>query len=335
MGESLPAAAECLTVTHPLTLKTGNTWTRQVDSDGAFVRIPTSFHGQISPDPDALQAAEAGRYHLYVSHACPWAHRTLLVRALKGLTSAISVDVVHPYLTDKGWSFDTAFSGSTGDRVNGHDHLQQLYRQASPDYSGIITVPVLWDKTLGTIVNNESSEIIRLLNSQFQGVCAHPEVDLYPQALRAAIDETNAWVYADINNGVYRCGFAQSQTAYDQALNALFLGLERVEGILARQRYLCGEVLTEADVRLFTTLIRFDAVYHTHFKCNRKLISQYPAMHRYMAGVYHLPGVAETIDMEQIRFHYYYSHRNINPTGIVPAGPDVLQQLDALQLAGC
>ncbi|MCM2342295.1 glutathione S-transferase family protein [Rhodoferax sp.] len=316
-------------MTHPLTQKTGNTWTRQVDCDGAFVRLPTSFHSQISPDPDALHAAEAGRYHLYVSHACPWAHRTLLVRALKGLTSAISVDVVHPYLTDKGWSFDTAFSGSTGDRVNGHDHLQQVYQQASPGYAGIITVPVLWDKKLGTIVNNESSEIIRLLNNAFQNVCAHPEVDLYPEALRAAIDDTNAWVYADINNGVYRCGFAQSQTAYDHALNALFVALDRVEGILLRQTYLCGAMLTEADVRLFTTLIRFDAVYHTHFKCNRKLISQYPAMHRYLAAIYHLPGVAETVDMDQIRFHYYYSHRNINTTGIVPAGPDVLQQLGA------
>lgn len=314
--------------------KTGNTWTRQVDSNGAFVRLPTSFHGQISPDPEALHAAEASRYHLYVSHACPWAHRTLIVRALKGLTSAISVDVVHPHLTDKGWSFDTSFAGSTGDRVNGHDHLQQVYQQASPDYASIITVPVLWDKKLSTIVNNESSEIIRLLNSAFQSVCEHPEVDLYPEVLRGAIDDTNAWVYADINNGVYRCGFAQTQTAYDHALKALFVALDRVEGILSRQTYLCGEVLTEADVRLFTTLIRFDAVYHTHFKCNRKLISQYPAMHRFMAALYHLPGVAETVDMDQIRFHYYHSHRNINPTGIVPVGPDILHQLGAQRPVG-
>ena len=317
-----------------LTPKAGNTWTRQVDGDGAFVRIPTSFHGQISTEVDALHAAEAGRYHLYVSNACPWAHRTLVVRALKGLESAISVDVVHPYLTDKGWSFDTSFSGATGDRINSHDHLQQVYQQASPDYAGIITVPVLWDKKLGLIVNNESSEIIRILNSEFQSVCAHPEVDLYPQVLRAVIDETNAWVYTDINNGVYRCGFAQTQTAYDRALHALFMALDRVEGILSQQAYLCGAALTEADVRLFTTLIRFDAVYHTHFKCNRQLISQYPAMHRYLATIYHLPGVARTVDMDQIRFHYYYSHRNINPTGIVPAGPDVLQQLGAQRSVG-
>lgn len=317
-----------------LTQKTGNTWTRQVDDDGAFVRTPTSFHSHISKDPDALHCAEVGRYHLYVSHACPWAHRTLVVRALKGLESVISVDVVHPYLTDNGWSFDTSFSGATGDRVNGHDHLQQVYRQASPDYAGIITVPVLWDKTLGLIVNNESSEIIRILNSEFQRVCAHPEVDLYPQALRAAIDETNEWVYASINNGVYRCGFAQTQKAYDRALHVLFIALDRVESILSQQAYLCGDALTEADVRLFTTLIRFDAVYHTHFKCNRKLISQYPAMHRYLAAIYCLPGVAATVDLEQIRFHYYYSHRNINPTGIVPAGPDVLQQLGAERPVG-
>ena len=309
------------------TQNTGNTWTTRTDVDGAFVRAPTDFHGTISKDPSALHPAQAGRYHLYVSYACPWAHRTLIVRALKGLDTVISYDVVHPHLTGSGWSFDTSFPGATGDSVNGHSYLKQVYQQASKDYAGVITVPVLWDKTLGTIVNNESSEIIRMLNSEFQALCTHPELELYPPALRAAIDETNAWVYPSINNGVYRCGFARSQNAYDAAVHQLFAALDRVEGILSHQAYLCGEVLTEADVRLFTTLIRFDAVYHTHFKCNRQLIAQYPAMHRYMAGIYRLPGVAETVNMEHIRFHYYYSHRHINPTGIVAVGPDVLQQL--------
>jgi glutathionyl-hydroquinone reductase len=309
---------------------TGNTWTKEIGEDGAFVRHPTNFHGRVvSKDPGALHPAEAGRYHLYVSLACPWAHRTLIVRALKGLEQVISVDVVHPYLTDSGWSFDTDFAGATGDSLGGHSHLQHVYRQASADYGGIITVPVLWDKKLGTIVNNESIEIIRMLNAEFQAFSSRPEVDLYPQALRSAIDETNAWVYPNINNGVYRSGFAQSQEAYDRAVNELFAALDRAEGILSSQAYLCGDTLTEADVRLFTTLIRFDAVYHTHFKCNRRLISQYPAMLRYMAGIYYLPGVAATVDLDHIRFHYYRSHRHINPTGIVPKGPDILQQLAA------
>lgn len=311
------------------TQATGNTWTREIGSDGAFVRHPTSFHGRVSRDPQALHPAQAGRYHLIVSLVCPWAHRTLIVRALKGLEKIISVDVVHPLLTDSGWSFDTGFAGTTGDSIGGHSHLQHLYRQAAPGYSGIITVPVLWDRTLGSIVNNESAEIIRMLNSEFQAFCTQPEVDLYPQALQTAIDETNAWIYPGINNGVYRSGFAQSQAAYDRAVGELFAALERVEAILSSQAYLCGDVLTEADVRLFTTLIRFDAVYHTHFKCNRRLIAQYPAMLRYMAGIYQLPGVAATVDLDHIRFHYYHSHRHLNPSGIVPQGPSILQQLAA------
>lgn len=306
---------------------TGNTWTREIGDDGSFVRHPTSFRGRVSSDPGALHAPEPGRYHLYVSLACPWAHRALIVRSLKGLEDVISVDVVHPYLTDRGWSFDTDFPGATGDRVGGHSHLQGLYRAADSRYDGVITVPVLWDKKLGTIVNNESSDIIRLFNSEFQSLCAHPEVDLYPQALRTAIDATHDWVYPSINNGVYRCGFARSQQAYDRAAGELFAALDRVEAILSGQAYLCGDALTEADVRLFTTLIRFDSVYHTHFKCNRKLISQYPAMHRYMAGIYALPGIAATVDLDHIRFHYYRSHRHINPSGIVPQGPDIARQM--------
>lgn len=305
----------------------GNTWINEIAEDGSFVRGPSGFHGRVLADSTAVHAAEAGRYHLYVSLACPWAHRALIVRALKGLEQAISVDVVHPFLNDKGWSFDTDFAGTTGDRVGGREYLQQTYKQANPDYSGIITVPVLWDKKLGTIVNNESSEIIRMLNSEFQAFAFNPHVDLYPLDKRGAIDETNDWVYKSINNGVYRSGFAQSQAAHERAVDELFAALNRAESILSTQLYLCGDVLTEADIRLFTTLIRFDAVYHTHFKCNHKLIAQYPALLRYMAGIYQLQGVAQTVDMDQIRFHYYASHKHINPTGIVPQGPDVLGQL--------
>ncbi len=311
---------------------TGNTWTREIAADGAFERTATSFRGMVSEDRSARHAAEPGRYHLYVSLACPWAHRTLIVRALKGLQQVISVDVVHPHLTDKGWSFDPEFVGATGDTVGGRAYLQQVYLEAAPDYAGVITVPVLWDKHLRTIVNNESSDIIRMLNSAFQAYSTAPELDLYPEALRNEIDAVNAWVYPSINNGVYRSGFAQSQHAHERAVDELFSALDRAEQLLAAQDYLCGGVLTEADVRLFTTLIRFDAVYHTHFKCNRRLIAQYPALHRFMARLYRLPGVADTVSMEQTRFHYYYSHRHINPTGIVPAGPDVLQQLAAVTL---
>lgn len=306
---------------------TGTTWTRDMADDGAFVRKPTSFHGSISSAPDALHAAESGRYHLYVSLACPWAHRTLIVRALKGLDHVISVDVVHPFLTQSGWSFDTDFARTTGDSVGHHSHLRQVYQQASAGYVGAVTVPVLWDRKLGTIVNNESSEIIRFLNSELQALCTRPQCELYPAALQPVIDATNDWVYQSINNGVYRCGFARSQSAYDRAVHELFAGLDRAEGILSQQPFLCADVLTEADVRLFTTLVRFDAVYHTHFKCNRRLIAQYPAMLRYMAGIYFLPGVAATVDLDQIRFHYYHSHRHINPSGIVPRGPDILRQL--------
>lgn len=291
------------------------------------MRIPTSFRGTISRNAGDTHAAEPNRYHLYVSSACPWAHRTLMVRALKGLTKVISVDVVHPYLTERGWSFETDFPGATGDSVGGLDYLQQVYRATASDYAGVVTVPVLFDKKLQTIVNNESAEIIRMLNAEFNALAERPEIDLYPEHLRHQIDEINSWIYPSINNGVYRSGFAQTQAAHEQAVNELFEGLDRVECLLQTQPMLCGDELTEADVRLFTTLIRFDAVYHTHFKCNRKLIAQYPAMHRYMAKIYRLPGIAETVDMDQIRYHYFYSHRHINPTAIVPRGPDVVAAL--------
>ena len=308
-------------------LITGNTWNLEIADDGSFVRRATGFRNLISRERGAAHPPNAGRYHLYVSLACPWAHRTLIVRALKGLQDVISVDVVHPHLTDTGWSFDTGFPGATGDRVGGFGLLQHVYRQASPDYQGVITVPVLWDKQRNAIVNNESSEIIRMLTSEFNAFSPHPDLDLYPVGLRAAIDETNAWIYPNINNGVYRCGFARSQRAYECAVDELFRALDRAEAVLSASDYLCGQRLTEADIRLFTTLIRFDSVYHTHFKCNRRLIAQYPALHRFLARLYRLPGVAATVNLDHIRYHYYHSHRHINPTGIVPAGPDVLGPL--------
>ena len=310
------------------TATTGNTWTRQIADDGSFVRRPTGFHGAVTAQT-GKHTAETGRYHLYVSLACPWAHRTLIVRALKGLEDAISVDVVHPFLSDNGWSFDTDYAGATGDRLGSRSYLNEVYRQAEPAYDGIVTVPVLWDKKLGTIVNNESSEIIRMLNTEFDEFATHAGPDLYPEALRSEIDAVNAWTYPSINNGVYRSGFARSQSAHERAVDELFAALDRAEDILSHQDYLVGNVLTEADVRLFPTLIRFDAVYHTHFKCNRKLIAQYPALHRYMARIYRLPGVAGTVNLDHIRYHYYASHKHINPSGIVPQGPDVLQQLAA------
>lgn len=307
----------------------GNTWTRQITADGAFARQPTGFRAEIGSGPAALHPAEPGRYHLYVSLACPWAHRTLIVRALKGLEEVISVDVVHPHLTDKGWSFDTGFPGATGDTVAARRFLREAYLAADPRFNGIVTVPVLWDKRLGTIVNNESAEIIRLLNSGFQAWARHPEVDLCPAHLRSAIDETNAWVYADINNGVYRSGFAQSQPAHEAAVERLFAALDRAEAILMRQDFLCGDVLTEADIRLFVTLIRFDSVYHTHFKCNRRTVLQSQALTRHMAHIHRLPGVAATLDLDHIRHHYYGSHKHINPSGLIPKGPDVLAALAA------
>jgi putative glutathione S-transferase len=301
----------------------GNTWEKQIDEDGAFVRRPTSFHGVCSTAVDAEFPAEAGRYHLYVSYACPWAHRTLIVRALKGLEEAISVDVVHHLLTGDGWSFDTDIDGATGDRVNGFDYLKQAYFASNPDYEGSITVPVLWDKHARRIVNNESSEIIRILNSAFQAYATHPEVDLYPEPLRPQIDELNSWIYPQINNGVYRCGFARSQRAYSAAFESLFVALDQAEEILSRRRFLTGNTLTEADVRLFTTLVRFDPVYLTHFKTNKHRLIEYPSLWGFVRDIYQMPGIAETVNMEHIKRHYFESHRQINPFGIVPDGPEL------------
>ncbi|ANO35092.1 glutathione-dependent reductase [Vibrio breoganii] len=301
--------------------QTGNTWETEIGDDGAFNRELTEFRHTITPDGPFT--AEKGRYHLYVSYACPWAHRTLMVRSLKGLQDIISVDVVAPFLPDTGWSFKTDEAGATGDRVNQFDHLQEVYFKANKDFKGVITVPVLWDKKLKTIVNNESAEIIRLLNTGFQEFAENPQLDLYPQHLRTEIDELNTWIYRDINNGVYRCGFARTQAAYKKAFNILFPALDKVESILNKTKYLTGDQLTEADVRLFTTLVRFDAVYYTHFKCNAKRIVDYPSIWRFVRDIYNEKGVSETVNMDHIKKHYFQSHTHINPFGIIPEGPEI------------
>lgn len=297
----------------------GNTWKSLIGKDGAFNRKPTSFRHKIS-QLGPLKP-ETDRYHLYVSYACPWAHRTLITRKLKGLEDLISIDVVAPFLSSAGWSFETDEPGATGDRINQFKHLREIYLTADKNYSGSITVPVLWDKREKTIVNNESAEIIRFFNSEFQSFSKNPELDLYPDHLATKIDDLNEWIYQDINNGVYRCGFAQTQEAYDQSFKILFEGLDKVSAILEKSRYLTGETLTEADIRLFPTLVRFDSVYVTHFKCNLRRVVDYPSLWRYVRDIYNIEGVAETVNMDHIKNHYFQSHTHINPYGIVPNGP--------------
>lgn len=303
-------------------------WYDTKSSGGRFVRSESRFRNWVTPDgapgPSGTGGfkAEPGRYHLYVSLACPWAHRALILRALKGLEDMISLSVVDPYMLDQGWVFgDTP--GSIPDTVNGKTRLHEVYTLADPSYTGRVTVPVLWDKAQGTIVSNESAEIIRMLNSAFDGVGADASKDFYPEPLRAGIDEINAFVYPNVNNGVYRCGFATTQAAYKEAFAALFDALDRLEARLARQRYLVGAQLTEADIRLFTTLVRFDAVYVGHFKTNRQRIADYPNLSGYLRELYQLPGVADTVNFHHIKHHYYGSHKTINPTGIVPVGPEL------------
>lgn len=299
----------------------GNTWETEVRDDGEFVRHVTGFRSQIRSDGSTDFPPTSGRYHLYVSYACPWAHRTLITRTLKGLQEAISFDVVHPLLPRTGWSFDSSAPAATGDSINGFMDLKEAYLASNPEFEGAITVPVLWDKDKKQIVNNESAEIIRMFNSEFQEIATNPALDLYPEDKREQIGELNDWIYRYINNGVYRCGFATTQHAYSRAFEELFVALDRVEDILASSRYLTGTEITEADVRLFTTLVRFDAVYVTHFKCNLKRIVDYPNIWGYTRDIYQMPGVAETVNMTHIKRHYYESHRHINPFGIVPDGP--------------
>src|ERR1700731_924918 len=294
-------------------------------SGGHFVRRDSVFRNWVTadgtPGPTGVGGyrAEAGRYHLYVSLACPWAHRTLIFPALKGLTPLIDVSVVHWLMAEQGWSF-AAGDGVVPDPIGGARYLHEVYTRSDPTYSGRVTVPVLWDKKTNTIVNNESSEIIRMFNSAFDGVGA-AQGDYYPSGLQPEIDEINDRIYRTVNNGVYRAGFATSQEAYEEAFRELFETLDWLEARLANKRFLIGQRLTEADWRLFTTLVRFDPVYFGHFKCNHREIRNYPALSRYLRELYHLPGVAETVDFFHIKHHYYESHRGINPTGIVPVGP--------------
>jgi glutathionyl-hydroquinone reductase len=301
---------------------TKSTSTQKAD-DGEFVRQATTFRHQVSDKPGATYGAEAGRYHLYISYACPWAHRTMLTRVLKGLTKAISFDVVDTYLGAHGWTLSGKEPGATGDSLNHFATLRDAYITSAPAFEGRVTVPVLWDKTQRCIVNNESSEIIRFFNSEFQSMAEHPEVDLYPSGLRSRIDELNEWVYTCINNGVYRAGFARSQAAYDRAIDELFGALDKCEQLLSQHRYLAGAVLTEADVRLFPTLLRLDLVYHTHFKCNVRRLVDYQNLWGYTRDIYALPGVVDTINIEHIKRHYYCSHEAINPFRIVARGPDI------------
>lgn len=296
--------------------------------DGSFDRPDSSWRNWITPDGEPGPsgeggfAAESGRYHLYVSLACPWAHRTLVFRALKGLADHITVDVVHPLMGEDGWTFATDFPGATGDRLLGSRFLRDVYLADDPAASTKVTVPVLWDKKQGRIVSNESAEIVRMLNSAFDGLTGN-RLDLCPSGMLEAIDAVNARVYPGLNNGVYRAGFAGSQSAYDTAAGGVFETLDWMEDRLGRSRYLAGDRITEADWRAATTLFRFDLVYHTHFKCNRRRVADYPRLWDYARELYQTPGVAETVDFAHIAHHYYRSHPDVNPSGIVPIGPDI------------
>lgn len=297
-------------------------WYDTKSTGGAFVRQDAQFRDWVSPQPGARFPAEAGRYHLYVSLACPWASRTLILRKLKGLEEAISLSIVDPLMGKEGWVFSDG-PGCIPDTVNGFAHLRQVYTLAKADYTGRVTVPVLWDKRSRTIVNNESAEIVRMLNGAFDAFATRSLPDQYPQALRPQIDAINARVYDAVNNGVYKAGFATRQDKYEAAVIALFAALDELEALLARQRFLAGSRFTEADWRLFTTLVRFDPVYHGHFKCNLRRLADYPNLWGYTRDLYQTQDVALTVDLAHIKRHYYGSHVTINPTGIVPLGPVV------------
>ncbi len=303
-----------------------------INDRGDFVRRETSFRNWVTRDGAPRPSggggfrAEPGRYHLYISLACPWAHRTLIFRALKRLEDTITVSVVDPFMGDRGWAFTapdgSLTPGSTPDHLNGSGYLADIYLKADPRFTGRVTVPILWDKRTATIVNNESSEIIRMLNSAFDDF-ADARLDFYPPALRAAIDEINPVTYSNVNNGVYRCGFARTQAAYEAAFAVLFRTLDDLEARLSRNRYLAGDRITEADWRLFPTLARFDSVYYSHFKCNQRRLIDYPNLWGYTRELYQWPGVAATVSLAQIKRHYYASHVSINPTRIVPVGPAI------------
>ena len=301
-------------------------WYDTKSTGGAFKRTTAAFRnwitadGAAGPSGEGGFAAESGRYHLYISHACPWAHRTMVFRALKGLEDHISVSAVHPDMLSDGWTFETDSDGATGDTLYGLPFARDVYLKADPTVSGRVTVPILWDKERETIVSNESSEIIRMFNSAFNGITGNTD-DYWPEEMRDDIEEVNARVYSSVNNGVYKSGFATTQAAYDAAVGPLFDSFDWLEDRLSRGRYLMGDRLTEADWRLWTTLIRFDAVYHQHFKCNRKRIIDYPNLWGYTRELYQIAGVAETTNMAHIVRHYHYSHESINPNRIIPMNP--------------
>jgi putative glutathione S-transferase len=303
-----------------------DSWYDTKDSGGAFKRQEANFRNWITADGSAGPSgeggfkAEAGRYHLYISHACPWAHRALIFRSLKKLNQLIDVSVVHPDMLGDGWTFETDFNGATGDQLFDLPFARDIYTRAVPDFTGRVTVPILWDKQRESIVSNESSEIIRMMNTAFNGITGNPD-DYWPTDLRTSIEDVNARIYDTFNNGVYKSGFATTQEAYDAAVHPLFDTLDWIEGILSRNRYLTGERITEADWRLFTTLVRFDLVYHQHFKCNRNRIVDYPNLWAYTRELYQWEGVAETVHFDHIVRHYHYSHETINPNRITPINP--------------
>ena len=290
---------------------------KETDEEGAFVRQSSAFRNWVTADGSSGFPAESGRYHLYVSLACPWASRAVIYRKLKGLEEAISMTVVDPVRDERGWRF----TAGDPDPINGFEFLSEAYLLTDPDFEGRVTVPVLWDRETNRAVNNESSEIIRMLNSEFDEFAENPEIDFYPEGLREEIDHLNDRIYPEINNGVYRCGFATTQHAYEKAFIELFEALDWVEERLVERRYLTGSEITEADWRLFVTLIRFDPVYVGHFKCNQRRIADYPNVSGYVRDLYQYPGIRGTVDFDQIKRHYYMTHPQINPTGIVPMGP--------------
>lgn len=293
------------------------------DETGHFIREDTVFAGEIRQDGSTKFQPEAGRYHLYISLACPWASRVLMARSLLGLKEAISVSVVHWLMGEEGWAFrPDEDPDATDDPIFGADLMQEIYLKADPRYTGRVTVPALWDKKTETIVNNESRDLLRMLSTEFKAL-ASTDIELSPPDLRAQIDETIDAIYEPVNNGVYRAGFAYTQEAYDEAIDGLFSALDRWEAVLAEQRYLCGARFTEADICLFTTLVRFDPVYATHFKCNRRRLLEYPNLWNYMLDIYQMPGVAETVNLRHIKNHYYQSHPSVNPKRIVARGFDV------------
>lgn len=303
-------------------------WYDTKSTGGAFKRSTAKFRNWITPNGDAGPSgiagfkAEPGRYHLYVSYACPWAHRTLIFRKLKGLEDLISISVVHPDMLTEGWTFDTDDAGATGDTLYGLPFARDIYTKADPKISGRVTVPILWDKTQETIVSNESAEIIRMFNSAFNDHTGNT-LDLWPEDLRDAIEPINTRIYDTVNNGVYKSGFATTQSAYDAAVGPLFESLEWLEDHLSSNRYLLGDRITEADWRLWTTLIRFDPVYHLHFKCNRKRIIDYPNLWGFTRELYQWSGIAETVNFDHIVRHYHYSHETINPNRIIPVNPSL------------